>query len=97
MGGKDGSGTKLKSASGWSTGSGYIAGTDSYGFSALPGGENSADLNFNNALSSGFWWLSTMGGNTTHANYLFISHQRAKVDCDYSIKYNGLSVRCVRN
>jgi len=49
-------GTKLKATSGWNTDSGYIAGTDNYGFSALPGGIGYSGGSFLNVGDEGNWW-----------------------------------------
>jgi uncharacterized protein (TIGR02145 family) len=53
-------GTKLKATSGWASYSGVPAGTDIYGFSALPGGYSSSDGSFNYGLRRhGYWWSSS--------------------------------------
>jgi uncharacterized protein (TIGR02145 family)/uncharacterized repeat protein (TIGR02543 family) len=53
-------GTKLKSATGWYTGSGYIPGTDDFGFSALPGGSGFDVGSFSNDVGTdGRWWSAT--------------------------------------
>ncbi|MDR0517462.1 MAG: hypothetical protein LBH25_10510 [Fibromonadaceae bacterium] len=52
-GGDETAGTKLKSTSGWNTGSGCIPGTDDYGFSALPGGYGNSGGTFSNADNGG--------------------------------------------
>ena len=52
----DDAGKKLKAKSGWDRGGN---GTDNYGFSALPGGLDFSDNQFNNVGSLGRWWSST--------------------------------------
>jgi uncharacterized protein (TIGR02145 family) len=59
VGGSSTAGTKLKTSTYWTTYSGVPAGTDEFGFSALPGGGGYSDGNFFNAGSSGYWWSST--------------------------------------
>ncbi|MCL2281814.1 MAG: fibrobacter succinogenes major paralogous domain-containing protein, partial [Fibromonadales bacterium] len=69
VGGSSTAGTKLKATSGWSTTvSGYIAGTDNYGFSALPGGYGVSGGSFSAVGSNGVWWSSTEDG-TSNAWY----------------------------
>ena len=51
-------GTKLKTSKGWKRFKGVPAGTDEYGFSALPGGM-SGDGYFSYASDFGAWWSAT--------------------------------------
>jgi len=66
-------GTKLKSQTGWNTGSGYIPGTDEFGFSALPGGYG-WDGDFSGAGRWGLWWSATEGG-ADDARYRYMYRQ----------------------
>jgi len=50
-------GRKLKSAAGWTADSGYIPGTDDYGFSTLPGGYG-LDGWFRDIGYKGYWWTT---------------------------------------
>jgi len=54
-------GTKLKAVSGWNIGSSYIAGTDDFGFSVLPGGDggDGSDGTFYDIGNLGRWWSAT--------------------------------------
>ncbi|MDR2556001.1 MAG: PEGA domain-containing protein [Fibromonadaceae bacterium] len=52
-------GTKLKAISGWNTSKGYKAGTDDYGFAALPGGYGSSNGKFNTIGNYGYWWSAS--------------------------------------
>jgi len=65
-------GTKLKSQTGWNTVSGYIPGTDEFGFSALPGGSGYGG-NFYNVGIVGVWWSASehdaSDAQTRHINY----------------------------
>ncbi len=54
-GGSSTAGTKLKATTGWYSNSG----TDTYGFSALPGGYGYSDGYFYFAGSRGYWWSAT--------------------------------------
>ena len=58
-------GTKLKSSTGWNSSEYAPAGTDDFGFSALPGGDGNSDGNFNDAGYNGDWWSAT----ESNANY----------------------------
>jgi len=93
VGGAAIAGTKLKSKKGWNTGSGYIPGSDDYGFSALPYG-SSYDDDF------GIWWSTT----EFSSNYVYYRG----MDYNYSMVYRNnaiyewtptksemLSVRCI--
>jgi len=53
-----GAGTKLRAVNGWNIGSNYIAGTDNFGFSALPGGDASSGI-FYDIGNVGVWWSAT--------------------------------------
>jgi uncharacterized protein (TIGR02145 family) len=55
----DGAGTKLKASSGWNSYSGVPAGTDTYGFSALPGGNGGSDGYFGTVGNYGLWWSAS--------------------------------------
>jgi uncharacterized protein (TIGR02145 family) len=95
VGGLSTAGTKLKAVSGWNTGSGYIAGTNNYGFSALPGGRGNSDGSFINVGNGGGWW-SAMENNAGYAygrgmdNYASVS----SIDSD---KTYLRSVRCAQD
>jgi uncharacterized protein (TIGR02145 family) len=84
-------GSKLKSTSGWY---GNGNGTDTYGFSALPGGYRFSGGDFINAGYFGYWWTATeYGSEYAYGRYM-------DYDCDdvregaYG-KSDGFSVRCV--
>ncbi len=102
----DGAGTELKAASNWTSDYEVPAGTDSHGFSALPGGNWNYTLgSFNGIGTYGTWWSAT------------VSYKEGDKEGDYSwiyaIAMNYLyesviwnpscfekhlnSVRCVKN
>jgi len=64
VGGSNTAGTKLKAASGWNScgtsgsGSSYLC-EDSFGFTALPGGDGSSGGSFYNVGYNGTWWSAT--------------------------------------
>jgi uncharacterized protein (TIGR02145 family) len=88
-------GTKLKSATGWNTDSGYIPGTNDFGFSALPGASGNGS-DFFNVGSIGYWWSVTeCDVSCVWGRLMYYS------DSDVSSgAYNKISqfaVRCVMN
>jgi len=110
---KDGymAGKKLKSSSGWDpssycTGSGCpdYNGTDTYGFSAMPGGcRYTLSYNrtgFNRIGESGYWWTDVTGNISQYSNieYRSMSNTSHEVTVgSYSNMSEGYSVRCVKN
>jgi uncharacterized protein (TIGR02145 family) len=92
LGGKDVAGKKMKSTSGWNDDGN---GTNSSGFSGLPGGCRFGNGIFNGRY--GYWWSASEYDETVA--WLW------NLDDYYSILYrgrtlfkdNGLSVRCVRD
>jgi uncharacterized protein (TIGR02145 family) len=92
----DGAGTKLKAKSGWNTGSGYIPGTDDYGFSALPGGYVNYDGNFGYVGYSGHWWSSgEFDSDYAYSQSMGYNGERTYGNNSYKIYL--YSVRCVRD
>jgi uncharacterized protein (TIGR02145 family) len=85
----------LKSASGWSSYSG-IVNSDTYGFSALPGGLGLSDGSFDLAGDYGNWWSSSeVGSNSAYSRYM--RYFGALVDRSIYGKYYLYSVRCVQD
>jgi len=90
-------GTRLKAASGWNTGSGYIAGTDNYGFSALPGGMGYSNGTFTNIVDEiGTWWSSSRKDNDS-AYFRFIYYNRDSLGWSIAENTRLRSVRCLQN
>jgi uncharacterized protein (TIGR02145 family) len=96
VGGSSTAGTKLKAVSGWNTGSGYIAGKDDYGFSALPGGLGHFDGSFDTAGSGGRWWSATEN-SVSNAYFWRMDYSLANVDKGNYGKTDLGSVRCVQD
>ena len=89
-------GTKLKSKTGWSgyegiPAAGVPAGTDDFGFSALPGGFNTDRMG-----SSGYWWSSTDDKDNSALGRK-MEYSFEKVDWENVFKTNFFSVRCMRD
>jgi len=87
-------GTKLKARNLWSTSSGYKAGTDDYGFAALPGGYGTSVGNFYDVGSYGLWWSATEDG--AYAYYWFMRYYNESVNRTSYDKSYLRSVRCVK-
>jgi uncharacterized protein (TIGR02145 family) len=96
VGGSNVAGTKLKSASGWNTGSGYKPGTDEFGFSALPGGNGNSSGSFYDVGGYGTWW-SAAEGNAADAWGRNMNHGYAGVGRNYFGKSRFFSVRCAQD
>ena len=88
-------GTKLKSVTGWNTGSGYIAGTDEFGFTALPGGGGYGG-SFSLAGNYGFWWSATEY-SATDARYRHMHYTYDDVLEYWNGKTVQFSLRCLRD
>ena len=85
-------GEKMKSTSGWyNSGNG----TNSSGFSALPGGYRSNDGNFYGVEKYATFWSSTENGAGAWSRHLNYSHDKVR-RYNYHQDY-GLSVRCVKD
>jgi uncharacterized protein (TIGR02145 family) len=81
-------GTQMKTSS-W-------GGTNSSGFSALPGGYRSYDSgNFSSQGTNGYWWSSSRNGTYAWIRYLYSGS--SNVFRNYYDARRGLSVRCVRD
>ncbi len=86
-------GTQMKTTYGWNNGGN---GTNSSGFSGLPGGgRDYYDGSFFNAGSSGYWWSSSPSGS--NAWYRSLGYYYEYVYRWYFDQRYGFSVRCVRD
>jgi uncharacterized protein (TIGR02145 family) len=100
VGGSSTAGTKLKATSGWNDYNGASGGTDSYGFSALPGGLGSSGGNFYFAGNDGYWWSSTEGNDyyaNFYANFRYMYNINESVRWDSYYKDDLFSVRCLQD
>ena len=110
-GGRETAGTKLKSSTGWEPSDSVPAGTDEYGFGALPG------ANHTKAGYRGVWWSATKD-DTSSPGYMEMMFNREYVKKNHEYRYYNssdyelmqlrraygnkvkehlLAVRCVRN
>jgi len=84
---------RLKATSGWKSGGN---GTDSFGFSALPGGERLSRGRFFIVGCNGFWWSSSEY-NTSYAWYRSIIYSIDNIIRNGHDKRFGFSIRCLRD
>ena len=93
LGGLSVAGNAMKSTTGWPSGDG---GTNTSGFSALPGGARDYDDgDFSNQGGSGFWWSSSPRGADAWSRALSSGYSRLYRNSN-DTRY-GFSVRCVRD
>ena len=87
-------GTKLKNTTGWNEGQN---GTNTSGFSALPGGfRYVVDGSFFNMGTLGYWWTST-DNTATDALYRRLDGDKTQVYAQGVLKTAGKSIRCVKD
>jgi len=88
-------GTELKATSGWNSHSSVPSGSDTYGFSALPGGAGYSDGRFVSVGIYGLWWSRSTSWDD--ANYWTMYYGYENVyRYDYK-SYDLLSVRCLKD
>jgi uncharacterized protein (TIGR02145 family) len=92
-GGGEVAGKALKSVAGGWVDNGN--GTDSYGFSALPGGLRTSDGSFIYADSAVGWWTAT-ATESGNASARSVSYNFDRVKDGHDDKSFGLSVRCIQ-
>lgn len=85
-------GTQMKTTYGWYDGGN---GTNSSGFSGLPGGLRGSGGYFYDAGKVGYWWSSSPDGSDAWGRYLYYSDE--DVYRDYSNQRYGGSVRCIQD
>jgi uncharacterized protein (TIGR02145 family) len=89
-------GTKLKATSEWNSYSGVPAGTDSYGFAALPGGNGGSNGDFDSVGDDGDWWSATEdGASYAYSRYMYYGYESVLYGSSY--KDSLFSVRCLQD
>jgi len=91
-----GAGTKLKATSGWNSYSGVPAGTDEFGFSALPGCFGYSDDRFDPVGSNGSWWSASERSSDGAYNRSMHYYHEDVGYYEYDVKSSLFSVRCVK-
>jgi len=87
-------GTALKSMSLWYNNGN---GTNSSGFTGLPGGYRSNDGSFSNFGRFGDWWSSSVAAGTGSAWFRFLFFDYMNVFRSYYSELFGFSIRCVKD
>ena len=85
-------GATMKSTNGWKNNG---SGTNTSGFSGLPGGCRGSDGSFGSIGNIGFWWSSSESSGN-EAWYLSLSDGGFVIRSSYG-KQSGFSVRCLRD
>ena len=96
LGGESVAGGKMKSTSGWQNNGNYGNGTNTSGFTGLPGGCRYNNGNFYTIGALGNWWSSSEY-DTYNARYRDLNNNNGNVYRYYNDKQNGFSVRCLRD
>lgn len=89
LGGEDIAGRKLKSETGW------ISGSNFSGFNALPGGYCDIDDHYHEG-EIGCWWSSTQF-NSNEAYFLQLEDESHEALLFFEPFYKGFSVRCIKD
>ncbi len=93
LGGEESAGEKMKRNSGWLNSNG----TNSSGFSGLPGGYRFVEENFFNVGDYGRWWSASEYDEESVWDRRLFSDYSDLTRSNTSGKNDGLSVRCVRD
>jgi len=72
-------------------------GTNSYGFTALPGGYRLSNGSFYYLGSYTAWWTGTEGSTTDKAYYRMLSSSTSSVSKNEYAKNGGFSLRCIKS
>lgn len=82
---------------GWDPATTPSPGTNTSGFSALPGGVRDSGGSFFNIRDNAFFWSATEGANTSTAWSRFLFYSDSNVFRSSILKSVGASVRCLRD
>lgn len=93
LGGEEKAGDKMKSKNGWYDNGN---GTNTSGFSGLPGGGRGSIGLFDGIGGHGSWWSSSEYA-TNFAWYCYLDYSNGLLNRDFTEKLIGLSVRCLRD
>jgi len=96
LGGESVAGGKMKEVGNENWNIPNIAATNTSLFSGLPGGNRNLDGSYNYIGTDGDWWSSTEG-STSNAWTRGLDDVKANASRNYSYKWGGLSVRCLKD
>jgi len=89
-------GNKMKSVTGWAPNAKHFKGTNSSGFSGLPGGTRASIGTFEKVRLQGNWWSSTER-YTDAAWYHYLGSATSSALTFWAYKGFGFSVRCIKD
>ena len=95
VGGKSTAGKVLKSTTGWTTYSG-ITNEDAFAFSALPAGGRDNNGNYSTGSYDAYFWSSTED-DSNDAYFMYLYYNNGDANLDNFSKYDGFSVRCLKD
>lgn len=95
LGGMSVAGAKLRSSTGWSSSSNYVAGTDEVGFAGLAGGFYSQKQFWSLGANGGWWSTTEFDQFNTYVPSLYADEEALLPQYVYDDYAN--SVRCVKN
>lgn len=87
-------GTQMKDLTGWNS---EGNGTNTSGFSALPGGYRDSYGIFDSIGFNGYWWSSSVHYESYNAWIRYLTYYESRVDRIYGYKPYGFSVRCIKD
>jgi uncharacterized protein (TIGR02145 family) len=94
LGGEEKAGEKLINKTGWS----YSGnGNNRSGFNCLPGGFCDYGGDFHDITENGYWWSSSEDDTNLAWNRYLYNYGRARIGKNVKFKYNGYSVRCLKD
>ena len=70
--------------------------TNESNFNARPGGRRDSENSFNSMGRFGYWWTSSSGGGANF-NCIWITNNSSSVSTGNVQKYQGMSIRCVKD
>ena len=95
VGGSSTAGSKLKSQTGWTAYSGFTN-KDAFGFSALPAGSRDPIGDYYIEGNNAYFWSSTES-DSDDAYYMDLYYDDDSAYLDNIYKFNGFSVRCLKD
>lgn len=87
-------GIMLKDISNWNNSG---SGTNSTGFTAIPGGYRNSSGKYDSIDFNGYWWSSSMHDATYNSWIRYLSYYESRINRTYSYRPYGFSVRCVKD
>jgi uncharacterized protein (TIGR02145 family) len=88
-------GGKLKEAGTLNWASPNTGGNNNSGFAGLPGGFRNTNGFFNNLVTNGNWWSSSM--LSTFGWFRYLDYNLVNLFSSFTDKQNGFYVRCLRD